>query len=58
MERSKWVHVVKMGLILNGEIKGEGDDDVKRERERERESKGVSLAEHQILMIIKQWHCF
>jgi hypothetical protein len=45
-----------MGLILNGEIKGEGDDDVKRERERE--SKGVSLAEHQMLMIIKQWHCF
>jgi hypothetical protein len=35
MERSKWVHVVKMGLILNGEIKGEEDDDVKRERERE-----------------------
>jgi hypothetical protein len=27
-----------MGLILNGEIKGEGDDDVKREREREREN--------------------
>jgi hypothetical protein len=27
-------------------------------RERERESKGVSLAEHQMLMIIKQWHCF
>jgi hypothetical protein len=26
-----------MGSILNGEIKGEGDDDVKRERERERE---------------------
>jgi hypothetical protein len=26
-----------MGLILNGEIKGAGDDDVKRERERERE---------------------
>jgi hypothetical protein len=25
-----------MGLILNGEIKGEGDDDVKREREKER----------------------
>jgi hypothetical protein len=49
-----------MGLILNGEIKGAGDDDVKREREREREreSKGVSLAEHQMLMIIKQWHCF
>ncbi len=46
MERSKWVHVVQMGLILNGEIKGEGDDDVKRERERERESKRVSLAEH------------
>jgi hypothetical protein len=34
-----------MGLILKGEIKGEGDDDV----ERERESKRISLAEHQML---------
>jgi hypothetical protein len=38
MERSKWVDVVQMGLILKGEIKGEGDADVKREREREREN--------------------
>jgi hypothetical protein len=44
MERSKWVDVVQMGMILNGEIKGEGDDDVKRERERENQREFLWLS--------------